>query len=119
VSAADALDDVFEQSGSVGHVFYFAVFERCFEDPWPGLSVPSLDVGGEAFAGCEDVVVPGLIMDGASEGVAGHAFRQVRKRVRWLLLEKGGCGRGIECGFGRRLVCRSTKLVEFELGCKG
>lgn len=90
VPAADAFDHVLEEAGPVGHGFDVVVCERGFEDAGPGFRVPALDVGVEAFAGGEDVVVPGLVVDGAGEGVAGHGFGEVGEGVGGVLLQEGG-----------------------------
>ena len=117
MSAADALDYIFEEAGTVGHVSDLAVFEGCFEDARSGLGVPAFNVGGEAFASGEDVVVPGLVVDGAGEGVAGHAFGQMGKRVRWVLLDEGGCAGSIERRLVGIIIWRGAKLVELIFSC--
>lgn len=117
VLAAEGFDDVFEEAGAVGHAADLAEFQRGFEDSWAGFGVPAFDVAVELAAGVVDAVVVGLVVDGAGEGVAEHAFGQGLQVGGDVSFEEGG-GRGgvCGCGGGEGRVLGGTKLEEFILG---
>ena len=74
VFGAEGLDDVFEEGGAVCHEADVGEFEGGFEDAGAGLGVPAFDRDFESGAIVEDLVVVFLVVDGAGERVAEHAF---------------------------------------------
>lgn len=104
VLAADVLDRQLEQRGAVGHLPDLPVLQRGLVHARPGLCVPAFDVAAEFGARVEHAVVPVLVVDGAGQRVAEHAFFERGEAVHGVVAEVCRGGGGIALVGG--LVCR-------------
>lgn len=64
VGCGDGFNNVFKETGAVGHAFDVAKGEGGFEDARAGLSMPTFNVGVELLAGVKDTIVVVFVMEG-------------------------------------------------------